>query len=93
MLKGFVPGYSNLQTLVLTLYFKSKNLKLETIQDILNITESINTNKWNYWITDNEVERFYNNYNYINKYTLLECEEKFGEINFYNNNRIYKRFN
>lgn len=90
MLRGFVPGYSNLQTLVLTLYFKSKNLKLETIQDILNITESINTNKWNYWITNNEVERFYNNYNYINKYTLLECEEKFGEINFYDNNRIYK---
>lgn len=79
MLKGFRKGYANIQTMVLTLYFKNKGYSLEEIQDILHTVENVNGN-WNYWNVENEVERFYNNYKYIDKFLLEELEDVFGHI-------------
>lgn len=87
MLKGFRKGYSNLQTMVLTLYFKRKGILLEDIQKILNIVKNINGNTWNTWDVEDEVERFYINYNYINKFLLMDMEDTFGTIKMeYENN-------
>jgi hypothetical protein len=79
MLKGFRKGYANIQTMVLTIYFKIKGYSLKDIQDILSTTEKINGN-WNYWNVENEVERFYNNYKYLDKFLLEELEDVFGQI-------------
>lgn len=79
MLRGFKKGYANIQTMVLTIYFKNKGYSLEDIQDILNTVEKINGN-WNYWNIENEVERFYNNYKYLDKFLLEELEDTFGSI-------------
>ena len=90
MLKGFREGYSNTITMILTLYFKRNGIKLDDIIEILNVTESINSNNWNYWNVEDEVARFYENYDFINKYELIDMEEVFGPIDFYKNVQKYK---
>lgn len=90
MLMGLRKGYSNLQVMILTIFFKRKGYSLEEIQNILEIVESINSNKWNNWCVQDEVERFYNNYGYINKFTLLDMEQYFGEIKIEYKEEMFK---
>lgn len=81
MLKGFQKGYTNLQTFILTLYFKNRGFSIDEIVSLLKVTQSINGNDWNNWNIEKEVERIYNNYSYANKFILEELEEVFGTFN------------
>lgn len=90
MMKGFKKGYTNLQVFTLTMFFKRKGFPVNEIIDIIERVESVNGNSWNTWNTSDEVERFFDNYNYINKYTLLELEDFFGEIKIEYNEKMYK---
>jgi hypothetical protein len=82
MLKGFVEGYSNIQVYCLTMFFKQKGLDLDDIISIIKKCENINNNDWNNWDTEQEIIRFYNNYNYLNKYIYKELETIFGSFSF-----------
>lgn len=90
MLKGFIKGYTNLQTYCLTMFFKRKGYDLDTIKQIIEIVESINGNDWNSKSAICEAERFFENYSYMNKYTLKELESIFGEIVMTYDEQMYK---
>lgn len=90
MMKGFEKGYANLQTMVLTIFFKRKGFSLDKIKEIIQVVESVNGNDWNTTKAVDEAERFYDKYDYINKYTLMDLENVFGEIKINYSEQIYK---
>lgn len=90
MLKGFEKGYANLQTMVLTIFFKRKGFSLDKIKEIIGTVELINGNDWNTIHAADEAERFYNKYDYINKYTLMDLERVFGEIKINYSEQMYR---
>lgn len=91
MMKGFLKGYSNVQTMILTVFFKSNGYELEDIQKIVEKVETINGNLWNDWDVSEEVDRFYYQYNYINKYLLMDMEQEFGDIRLnYDKKNMFK---
>lgn len=90
MLSGFRKGYSNYQVMTLTIYFKSFSYDIEEIKEILSICESINSNDWNSWDVEQEVERFYYSNIRLKKYDLIDLEEVFGELNLFDNTNMFK---
>lgn len=90
MLRGFRKGYTNLQTYCLTMFFKRKGYDLETVKQIIEITESVNGNSWNSISAVSEAERFFDNYSFIGKYTLMDLESVFGEIIMNYDEQMYK---
>lgn len=86
MLKGLVKGYSNLQVMFLTVYFK-KFFEKEQIIDILTKLEAINGNTWNTWNIEDEVERFYE-YTGISRFDFLELQQIFGRMEIEKENEV-----
>lgn len=82
MLKGFVEAYTYYQLMCLVLFFKRSKYSLESILDIVAITESINGNSWNSWDAVEEAEYFYHNIYGINMEELEDLETEFGDIVF-----------
>lgn len=90
MLRGFKKGYSNLQTFTLTIFFKRMGLDIDTIKEIIEKVENINGNKWNVWSASDEAERFFDNYDYMSKYILMDLENVFGEIKITYDEEMFK---
>lgn len=80
MLKGFRKGVTHYQVMCLVVFLKKYGYTLEEVQSILEITESINGNKWNNWDIEEKVAYFYNNFNGVPN--LNDLRQEFGDIYF-----------
>lgn len=88
--RGFIQGYTNLMVMFLTIFFKTMGLNLIQIQNIMEEVESINGLNDNNWELKKEVERFYEKYDFVSKYVIMELQSVFGEIRFINSKVKYR---
>lgn len=88
MLKGLVEGFSNNQVRYLVTFLKSSGYPLNEILLIMEKLENINGNSWNDWQIKDEVIRFFENYNFIDRITYCLLEREFGVLVNNNINRI-----
>ena len=86
MLKGLVKGYSNLQIMFLSVYFKNYFEK-EQILEILNKLEAVNGNDWNTWTVEDEFNRFYE-YTGVDRFDFLQLQKVFGKMEIEKENEI-----